>query len=38
MNSSVIFAAYDNRRLPVGSRLPLLLPLPVMLYQYQAPR
>ncbi|NDL65087.1 hypothetical protein [Acerihabitans arboris] len=34
MNSTVIFDAYDYRRLPVGSQLPLLLPLPIII-RYQ---
>jgi len=37
MNSTEKFNVYNDLRLPIGSRLPLLLPLPVVKYSYPAP-
>ncbi len=37
MNSTEKVNVYDDPRLPAGSRLPLLLPLPVVEYSYPAP-
>jgi len=35
MYSNIIFDTYDDCPLPVGSQLPSLLPLPVLLFQYR---
>lgn len=35
MYSNIIFDTYDDGPLPVGSQLPSLLPLPVLLFQYR---